>query len=49
MASAAFLLAARQSRLAARASVCPALAAQHKAAARFWIAQAREARPPPLP
>ena len=43
----AYLAAARQARLAARA--CPELAETFKDRARFWIALARRARAPPLP
>ena len=43
----AYLAAARQARLAARA--CPDLASTHKGRARYWLAMARKARPSPLP
>ena len=43
----AYLAAARQARLAAVA--CPDLAGAFKAAARYWLAMARRAQPPPLP
>ena len=43
----AYLAAARQARLSALA--CPALANAFKDRARYWLALARKARPPPLP
>ena len=47
MAAFAYLAAARQARLAALC--CPDLAGRFKAAARYWLAMARRAQPPPLP
>lgn len=43
----AYLAAARQARLSALA--CPVLADAFKDRARYWLALARKARPPPLP
>lgn len=45
----AFLLAARQARLASLAAVIPTDAAAYRERARFWLILARQARPPPLP
>ena len=47
MVAAAYLSGARQARLSALAA--PEASAVHKARARFWLAMARQARPPPLP
>jgi hypothetical protein len=47
MEAAANLTAARQARLMARA--CPSEARSYKSHARFWIALAHRAQPPPLP
>jgi hypothetical protein len=42
-----YLRAARQARLCAMA--CPVEADTYKARARYWLAMARQAQPPPLP